>query len=115
MVSRKAFGVVSKYPRLAAIGFLFGVFVAGFAILYFVTNFTIVYDPHEVVKNARLVWTGGYKDMLKVPLVGYVVHVDGDAGIEIICKNGQVVNGGYVTGFAADDYSVTAACEIESE
>ena len=28
--------------------------------------------------------------MTKVPLMGYVVHVDGDAGIAIVCKDGLV-------------------------
>ncbi|RDS78297.1 hypothetical protein DL238_12250 [Alteriqipengyuania lutimaris] len=80
--------------------------------VFFVASFTIIHDPHGVVVDARQVWTGGSKPMTKLPWGGFIVYVEGDGAVEVTCRDGSVSEGGYVTGFMADDYSVSADCEI---
>ena len=81
--------------------------------IFFVMNFTIVHDPHRVVVDARQVWTGGSKPMTRLPWGAFIIYVEGEGGIEVTCRDGTVTDGGYVTGFMADDYSVSTDCEIE--
>ncbi|MBB3032576.1 hypothetical protein [Alteriqipengyuania lutimaris] len=50
--------------------------------------------------------------MTKLPWGGFIVYVEGDGAVEVTCRDGSVSEGGYVTGFMADDYSVSADCEI---
>ena len=81
--------------------------------VFFVINFTIIHDPHSVVVDARQVWTGGSKQMIKLPWGGFIVYVEEEGGIEITCRDGTVTEGGYITGLMADDYSVSANCDLE--
>ena len=81
--------------------------------VFFVANFTIIHDPHGVVIDARQVWTSGTKPMTKLPWGGYIIFVENEGGVEITCRDGTVTDGGYITGFMADDYSVSADCELE--
>lgn len=89
-----------------------GFFGALFASAWFVMNYTILYDPDDVVADARLVWTGGSAPMTRLPWGSYVVYVDGDAGVRVTCRDGTIAEGGYVTGLMADDYTVTERCEV---
>ncbi|MDG5749663.1 hypothetical protein P8R33_00920 [Qipengyuania sp. XHP0211] len=93
---------------------IFGTVGLGFSAFWFVSNYTILHNRHDVVTEARLVWTGGAKPMSRLPWGDYIVRVDGDAGIEITCRDGTVTNGGYVTGLMAEDYTVTRDCKIIS-
>ena len=100
-------------PRVIGLLGVIAVFTLPPLWLLFGTSLTFVSDPHDVTSAARLAWSGGVKEMHRLPWGGYVVSVDGDAHIEVTCRDGRVSHGGYVTGMLADDYEITRNCEIE--
>lgn len=77
------------------------------------TGYVIVHDETGLATSVRVVSGDWYQKLTDLPLGYFVAIPDMEGGVEVICSDGSIVSGGYVTSHWQETLTVigSGTCE----
>jgi hypothetical protein len=86
----------------------------GIPILWLLSDsFVWVVDPDDQIEKARIANSVAAQDLVRLPWGTHAVYIQLEGGLEVICRDGTIANGGYVNSYFGGTFAVSEDCTIE--